>query len=120
VAVVDMESHVRLVAVTGGGTVRGYRPVRDVRAQLDLATAGVHHLDGRGALAWVRSRSPQVLVDGRWVADPAIDPTRTAHAREVLSQVAARLDDPLTVQRAAWAAGPNLRRDDDLGLRGMV
>jgi LCP family protein required for cell wall assembly len=120
VAVVDMEALVRLVDVTGGVTVRVDRPIRDVRAQLDLGTAGVHHLDGRGALAWVRSRSPQVLVDGRWVADAAADPTRTTHAREVLSQVASRLDDPLTVQRAAWEVGPSLRRDDDLGARGMV
>ena len=120
VLVVDMAALVQLVDATGGVTVRVERPTRDVRARLDLATAGEHRLDGRGALAWVRSRSPQVLVDGRWVGDTTADPTRTAHAKDVLTQVAARLDDPVTVQQAAWSVGPRLRRDDDLGPVGMV
>lgn len=117
---VDMDALVRLVDATGGVSVRVDRPTRDVRAQLDLATAGEHHVDGRGALAWVRSRSPQVLVDGRWVPDTTADPTRSAHAKDVLAQVADRLDDPVTLHRAAWSVGPRLRRDDDLGPRGLA
>lgn len=120
VLVVDMAALVQLVDVTSGVTVRVDRPTRDVRARLDLSSAGAHHLDGRGALAWVRSRSPQVLVDGRWTRDPTADPTRTTHARDVLTQVADRLDDPVTVQRAAWSVGPRLRRDGDLGPLGML
>ena len=30
------------------------------------------------------------------------------------------LDDPLTVQRALWTAGPSLRRDTGLGLPQLV
>lgn len=115
VVVVDMAAVVRLVDLTGGVTVHVDRPTRDVRARLDLTGAGDHHLDGQGALAWVRSRSPEVRVDGRWVPDTTSDPTRSAHAREVLQQVAEGLDDPWTVQRAAWSVGPRLRRDAGLG-----
>jgi len=120
VLVVDMAALVSLVDIAGGVTVRVARPTRDVRAELDLPTAGEQHLDGHGALAWVRSRSPQVLADGQWVPDRAADPTRTSHAKEVLSQLVRRLDDPLTIQRAAWAVGPRLRRDDGLGTTGLV
>ena len=119
VVVVDMKALVQLVDAAGGVTVSVDRPTRDRRARLDLA-AGVHQLDGRGALAWVRSRSPLVLVDGQWVPDPTADPTRTAHAKEVLSDVVAQLDDPVAVHRAGWSVGPRLRRDDDLGATGMV
>ena len=114
-----MGALVQLVDAAGGVTVTAERPTRDRRAKLDLA-AGVHQLDGRGALAWVRSRSPLVLVDGRWVPDPTADPTRTAHAKEVMSGVVAELDDPVALQRAAWSVGPRLRRDDDLGATRLV
>ncbi|HET8768636.1 MAG TPA: hypothetical protein VFM86_15025, partial [Pedococcus sp.] len=60
------------------------------------------------------------LVGGRWVPDPASDPTRTTHAAQVLRQVADHLDDPVAVQRAAWSAGPTLRRDDGLDPAGLV
>ena len=120
VLVVDMGALVELVDATGGVRVRVDRPTRDVRARLDLPTAGVHHLDGRGALAWVRSRSPEVLVDGQWTSDTTADPTRTAHAKEVLAQVVGQLDDPVAVHRTAWSVGPRLRRDDDLGSLRLV
>ena len=120
VVVVDMAAVVELVDATGGVTVTVDEPTRDVQARLDLPTAGRHHLDGAGALAWVRSRHPQVLVGSRWTSDPTADLTRTTHAKDVLTQVVARLDDPVTVQRVGWQVGPRLRRDDDLGAREVV
>jgi LCP family protein required for cell wall assembly len=120
VVVVDMAAVVELVDATGGVTVSVDEPTRDVRARLDLPTPGSHHLDGRGALAWVRSRHPQVLVGGRWTSDLTADLTRTTHAKDVLTQVVARLDDPITVQRVGWQVGPRLRRDGDLGARGVA
>jgi hypothetical protein len=94
--------------------------LRDRRAGLVLDSGGAHHLDGRQALAWVRSRHPEVLVDGRWRPPADADPTRTRHAVEVLGQAAGRLDSPLTAQRALWHAGPRVRRDEDLDLRGLA
>ena len=120
VLIVDMDAVVRLVDTTGPVTVRTTAPVRDRRAALSLERAGLHRLDGRHALAWVRSRHPEVLVDGRWVPDPTSDPTRTSHAVEVLTQVRAHLDDPVSVQRGAWDVGPRLRRDRGLGAAELV
>ena len=120
VLVADMDALVQVVDAVGGVEVSTTAPVRDRRAGLDLPRAGSHRLDGAAALAWVRSRSPEVRVDGRWVPDPTADPSRTAHAAQVLRAVGAGVDDPVTAQRLAWGAGPRLRRDDELGLRGLV
>lgn len=120
VAVLDFRGLVDLVDAAGGVTVKTAGPLRDRRARLALDSAGVHHLDGSQALAWVRSRHPEVLVDGRWRRPADADPTRTRHAVEVLGQAADRLDSPLTVQRALWRAGPRVRRDDGLGPRGLA
>jgi len=115
VLVADMGALVALVDATGPVLVSTHRPTRDRRAGLEPLSAGTHRLDGAQALAWVRSRSAEVLVGGRWQPDPSVDRTRTAHATDVLRQVRARLDDPVSVQRAAWSVGPRLRRDDGLG-----
>ena len=120
VLIADMDALVGAVDVVGGVEVTTAAPVRDRRARLDLPRAGTHLLDGDGALAWVRSRSPQVRVGERWVPDRAADPSRTEHAAQVLRGVADRVDDPVTAQRLGWDVGPRLRRDDGLGLRGLV
>ena len=118
--IADMDALVGLVDSTGPVTVRATAPTRDRRAGLSLGRAGTHELDGRQALAWVRSRTPEVFADGTWMADPSSDPTRTRHVVEVLTQLRSRLDDPVAVQRAVWAVGPRLRRDSGLGLVGLL
>ncbi|MFC8504730.1 LCP family protein [Pedococcus sp. NPDC057267] len=120
VLVADMAGAQDLVDATGRVRVRTQLPMRDLGSGLDLPRPGVHELDGEEALAWVRSRHPEVQVGGRWVPDPASDPTRTAHAEQVLSQVAGRIDSPVTLQRVAWSVGPTLRRDEGLDAAGLV
>ena len=66
VAVLDFRGLVELVDAAGGVDVQTPGPLRDKRAGLALDSGGEHHLDGLQALAWVRSRHPEVLVDGRW------------------------------------------------------
>jgi LCP family protein required for cell wall assembly len=120
VLIADMDALVGLVDTSGPVTVRTTGPVRDRQAALSLDKAGLHRLDGREALAWVRSRHPEVFVAGRWVPDASSDPTRTRNAVEVLTQVRAHLDDPVSVQRAAWESGPRLRRDSGLGVAELL
>lgn len=120
VLVADMAGAQDLVDATGPVRIRTQVPMRDRGSGLDLPRPGVHELDGEEALAWVRSRHPEVQLGGRWVPDPASDPTRTTHAEQVLRQVADRIDDPLTVQRVAWSVGPTLRRDEGLDLTALV
>ena len=120
VAVLDFRGLVELVDAAGGVTVQSPGPLRDRRAGLALGSGGEHHLDGRQALAWVRSRHPEVLVEGRWQRPDDADPTRTSHAVDVLRQATEGLDSPLAAQRALWHAGPRVRRDEGLGVRGLA
>ncbi len=45
-------------------------PERDLKSHLQIPTAGLHNLDGTQALAYVRSRSTEQLIDGRWQRNP--------------------------------------------------
>jgi len=120
VAVLDFSGLVDLVDAAGGVTVRTDGPTFDRRAGLQLRRGGEHRLDGHAALAWVRSRDAGVLVDGKWRRPSDFDPTRTTHAADVLGQTTRSLRNPARLQAAAWAVGPQTRRDDDLGLRGLA
>lgn len=116
VAVLDFRGLVDLVDATGGVTVTTREPLRDNKSGLRLPRAGAQVMDGAQALAWVRSRQPEALREGRWVPVADADRTRTAPAVEVLGQAADRLTDPVAAQRAAWAVAPRVRRDADLGV----
>jgi LCP family protein required for cell wall assembly len=120
VVILDFRGLVDLVDATGGVTVATREPLRDDKSGLHLPRAGTQLLDGEQALAWVRSRQPEVLRDGRWVPVADVDRTRTTHAVEVLGQSADALGAPLTAQRAAWAVAPRVRRDADLGVVEMA
>lgn len=119
--VADFRALVELVDAAGGVSVRTATAVRDRRARLLIDGPGTHRLDGSAALAWVRSREPEIRVDDRWVPDPAADPSRSEHAAEVLDQLVDELrTSPLALHQAAWNAGPHLRRDDETGLATMT
>ena len=120
VAILDFRGLIDLVDSTGGVRVSTPEPLRDTKARLSLPRAGEHRLGGEQALAWVRSRQPEVLRDGRWKPLAGADRTRTSHAVDVLEQAAAGLDGPVTAHRALWALGPRLRRDDGLGVRAAA
>ncbi len=113
--VVDFRGLIDVVDTVGGVSLDPDRPTRDREAGVLLTRAGEQVVDGRTALAWVRSRDAEVQVDGTWRAVPFDPQVRTAHSREVLTQVVEAVDDPLTAQRVAWAGGPSVRRDARLG-----
>ena len=69
VVAVTLRAFVDLVDALGGIDITVQHDMRDERAALDI-TAGPHHVDGRTALAYVRSRQGRVLIDGAWVDDP--------------------------------------------------
>jgi LCP family protein required for cell wall assembly len=120
VAILDFRGLIDLVDATGGVSVTTREPLRDNKSGLRLPRAGTQVLDGAQALAWVRSRQPEALRDGRWVPVTDADRTRTAHAVEVIGQAADGLADPLAAQRAAWSVAPRVRRDADLGVVEMA
>jgi LCP family protein required for cell wall assembly len=113
---VDLAGFAAVVDAVGGVDVDVPAPVRDPLSGLDLATAGRRHLDGRTALALVRSRHPEGLVDGRWVPAAPDPDGRAAAAGTVLQALAAAgrasTAAPWRLQGLAWAASGALGVDD--------
>lgn len=65
----------------------GDHAMRDARSGLQLEP-GCHRVGGEQALAWVRSRSPEIFQDGLWVKAPGSDFDRQRKQQEVLIQFA--------------------------------
>lgn len=64
---IDFLGFRRLVDVLNGVPVWFDRPARDLKSGLNIVEDGCHVLKGPEALAYVRSRSYEEFVDGRWV-----------------------------------------------------
>jgi LCP family protein required for cell wall assembly len=118
VVVANFAAFEALVDAVGGIVVENARPVRDDAAGLFLDTADRHRLDGATALAYVRSRQPSELVDGRWVEVAAGAAWRQEHIREVLGAIGRELTsmNPLEMRSAAVRAVPHLEVDEGMGL----
>ncbi len=112
---VDLAGFAAVVDAAGGLEVDVPRPVRDRRAGLLLERPGRLRVDGVTALALVRSRHPEHLVDGRWVPAPPDPDGRAGAAGAVLSslvqQVQGSLTQPWRLQAVAWAASGALAVD---------
>lgn len=90
VARINFDGFARLVNVMGGIRVCVDHPTRDAKAHLNIETAGCQTVDGDTALAWVRSRHPEQLIDGEWRPVSGSDFTRQRNQQDVLFQLAAR------------------------------
>ena len=64
---IDFLGFRHLVDVLNGVPVWFDRPARDLNSGLNIVEGGCHVLDGVSALAYVRSRSYEEFIDGRWV-----------------------------------------------------
>jgi LCP family protein required for cell wall assembly len=105
---VDLAGFAAVVDAAGGLDVAVPEPVRDEPAGLLLTRSGRQHVDGATALALVRSRHPEHLVDGAWVPAP-VDPdgradTAGAVLAALMDRVRAAQTDPARLQSLAWAA----------------
>lgn len=118
---VNMVGFSRLVDTLGGIDIHLDRRIRDHKSHLDPVGPGVVHMDGRTALAFVRSRSPQEWEPDRqrWsvhVAE-ASDFGRMRKQQQFLSAVADELAGPKLVTRLRGLLGvaqSSLRVDQDL------
>ncbi|WP_147680252.1 LCP family protein [Actinomyces ruminicola] len=126
VVTVDMAQFAGIVDAVGGIDVELDEPVRDAYAGLEIDTAGMQHLDGVDALALVRSRHPEVLRDGQWVAlsEQEGAERRSRFTGIVMRSVMSALVDqghgPLALQSLAWALSGNLGVDAGTGLRDLA
>lgn len=87
---VDFDGFARVVDLMGGITVCVERPTRDLKSGLELAETGCLAVDGPTALAWVRSRHPEEMIDGEWRAVGGSDFTRQRRQQDVLFQLAGK------------------------------
>lgn len=87
---VNFDGFARVVDVMGGIDVCIDYPTRDIKSHLMMATVGCQRVDGATALAWVRSRHPEQLVDGEWRPAGGSDFSRQRHQQDVLFQLAGR------------------------------
>lgn len=115
-----------IVDAVGGVTVHLTEPVRDPSVGLELDRTGEVDLDGAQALALVRSRHPQRLVDGRWhrLAEGAGARARTRNAGLVFTALRSAASGlswhPITLQKVMWAVTGALTVDYGTGLTDLI
>lgn len=103
-----------IVDAVGGITVDFPYPARDGHSGLAIASAGPNNLDGTSALAFVRSRYYEELVDGKWRTDPTADVGRTERQRDFMAALTKSLANernPIALLRMPSALGAGLRLD---------
>lgn len=120
---IDFDGFSNLIDVMGGITVCVDHPVRDVKAHLELDEPGCRVVDGETALAWVRSRQPEQLIDGVWQPAPGSDFTRQEHQQDVLFQLAAKaatFSSPASLVQRLAAVSSSVRLDSSWSLSQAV
>jgi len=115
---VGFDSFAGLVDAVGGVTIDVPNPAFDKKSGLRLEQAGPNTLDGRQALAYVRSRTYTEIINGQPRTDPTADLGRQQRQqqflRTALSEVGATRN-PFVLARAANAMTSGLTLDNELG-----
>jgi len=111
---VDFASFRGLVDAIDGVPVYIPRPARDAQTGLDFPDPGCHMLNADEALAYVRSRHYQELIDGRWVEDARSDLGRIARQQDFIRRALSR-----AIDRGARNPG-TLDQLIDVGLSGVT
>ena len=95
----DFADFAGLVDAVGGVPVFFPAPARDLVTGLTVANApGCIELDGGQALAYVRSRSYEELVNGEWVTDPTGDIGRIGRQQTFMRRLAAETIETATAE----------------------
>lgn len=81
---VDFLGFREVVEVLGGVPVWFTHPARDLGSGLNVLTSGCHVLDGAEALQYVRGRTYQEQIDGRWVITGGDDFRRIERQQDFL------------------------------------
>lgn len=120
---VDFKGFERVVDTMGGIRVCIDHPRRDLKSHLDLPSTGCQRLDGEDALAWVRSRHPEELVNGNWRSVGGSDFGRQERQQDVLFQMAAKIatfTSPASLSRRLSAVASSVRLDSSWSLGDAV
>lgn len=131
-AQIDFRGFKGLVNAIDGVNVYFPAPVRDwdrdlgrTLTGLDIPNAGCVRLDGDQALAYVRSRHYEQLVEEEWQPDPAGDLNRIQRQQDFIRRtfhqaLSKGLLDPRRVDKLLSVAIRNVTLDDSLGFRDLV
>ena len=120
---VDFGGFARIVDVMGGVTVCVDHPTRDAKAHLQIDSAGCGLVFGETALAWVRSRHPEQLIDGDWRAVTGSDFTRQDHQQDILFQLAgkaAEFSTPSALAERLAAVSSSVRLDSSWSFNQLI
>jgi LCP family protein required for cell wall assembly len=112
---IDFVNFARLVGAVGGITIDFPHPARDTNSGLDVPAAGPQQLDGTQALAYVRSRYYEELVDGQWQRDPTGDLGRVERQRAFMQALVGKVAgtrSPFRLASLASTLGAGVRIDD--------
>ncbi len=131
-AEIDFRGFKGLVNAVGGVQIPFSAPVRDYDREtgrsltgLDIPQPGCIRLDGDQALAYVRSRHYEQLVEGEWQPDPAGDLNRIQRQQDFIRRtfhqtLSKGLLDPRRVDKLLSVAIGNVQLDQSLGLRDLL
>ena len=111
---VNFDGFSQIVDAMDGISVCIDRPRRDLKSHLLLSTTGCQRVDGEVALAWVRSRHPEELVEGEWRPIGGSDFGRQERQQDVLFQLAgraARFSSPGALTNRLAAVSRSVRLD---------
>ena len=109
---INFVSFAKLVDAVGGHHHRlpGPGPRHPLRARRSTRP-DPYHLDGEQALAYVRSRYYEQLIDGTWQTDPTADIGRTERQRAFLTALMDKVGGTRNPFTLLGAPGPDLLRD---------
>ena len=115
---IDFVSFGGLVDAFGGIDIPFEHPAFDLASGLDVKQAGLVHLDGKQALAYVRSRHYAEVIDGKVVLEGGLpDVNRTRRQQVFLRAIMAKAGakrNPSTLKQAAENMSDGLRIDDSM------
>ena len=120
---INFSGFAKLVNAMGGITICVDHPTRDSKSKLDIPKAGCANANGSTALAWVRSREAEQLIDGEWVGVAGSDYGRQLRQQNVLFQLAGRaasLPSPTSLIDRLAAVASSVRLDSSWSLRSAV
>lgn len=117
-AEVDFASFAGVIDAVGGVTIDFAHPALDRASGLNVITSGPVTLDGKAALAYVRSRHYTEVIDGREVQDPTADLGRQQRQQQFLVTTLSEVGstrNPIELGRAVSALSGGLTVDNQLG-----
>jgi LCP family protein required for cell wall assembly len=120
---VDFATFEGVVNSLGGITINFPNPAFDKNSGLNVTTAGPVKLDGKQAIAYVRSRYYTEVVNGKNRPDPTGDLGRVVRQQQFLRIVLGKLGhsrNPFALARAASSVSGGLRIDDKFTMLGAV